>query len=111
VADVKARVVVGGWYWAGRKQFPGDPVEASERQIAAWEAGGYVERVSAQSPAPAAAAKAATTEVEEEGGDAPEEGTAAKAWPHKITPEQYLNRFPDGPDADLARSIRGQTKE
>jgi hypothetical protein len=26
-------------------------------------------------------------------------------WPHKMPPEQYLRRFPEGPDADLARAL------
>jgi hypothetical protein len=33
---------------------------------------------------------------------------AAARWPHKMSPEQYLHRFPTGPDADLARAAQGE---
>ncbi|MFW6079795.1 MAG: hypothetical protein ACODAE_09245 [Gemmatimonadota bacterium] len=32
----------------------------------------------------------------------------APDWPHKITPAQYLARYPDGPDADRAREMAGE---
>lgn len=106
---VKARVLVGGWYWEGRKMWPGDEVQAPEKQIVAWEESGTVERVEASAPAPPEPQPEPKPEPEQDPTDeAPDE---APEWPHKISPEHYLNRFPEGPDADLARSLRGQIEE
>jgi hypothetical protein len=31
-----------------------------------------------------------------------------KAWTMKMSPEDYLERYPEGPNADLARKVLGQ---
>lgn len=46
-----------------------------------------------------------TEEVRQDG-----DSEAPEAWTLRITPEQYLARFPDGPQAALARKLAG-TKE
>lgn len=97
----KARVVIGGWYWKGEKRRVGDVLEASAAQIADWEAGGYVASGTRTE-------RAIAPEPERASTDRP---AAARDWPHKIKPEQYITRFPDGPDADLARSLLGEITE
>lgn len=43
------------------------------------------------------------------GGAKPEVATAPEAeernWDLKLSPEEYLERYPDGPNSDLAREI------
>lgn len=90
-----ARVKVGGWSWAGADYVAGDSVEAPEHLIRRWVADGYVE--TGGTPAPA-------TIAQPEQADAPA-AEPATAWRHKMSPSNYLNRFPDGPDADLARAL------
>lgn len=88
-----ATVTTGGWYWRGDKVRAGDPIEASAAQIAAWAESGYV-RARVAPVGRADAPEAAATQV--------------PAWPHKMAPDQYLHRFPTGPDADLARAVMGE---
>ena len=38
-------VLKGGWRWSGRSYSAGDPIEASEAQIASWARSGYVQPV------------------------------------------------------------------
>lgn len=99
-----ARVTEGGWYWQGRKRKAGEPIEASAEQIARWRSGGYVE-------------VAGKPVVERTTAPKPEQATApvpppepARDWPHKMSPEKYIHRFPAGPDAELARSLLGENQ-
>jgi hypothetical protein len=98
----KAEVLRGGWVWGEDTQKTGDVVDAPAEQIAVWEAEGYARPLSA-TPRPkpeqatAPEAEVATSPVVESERD----------WPHKLSPEQYLSRFPEGPDADLARALAG----
>lgn len=36
-------------------------------------------------------------------------GRAAGKWPLRISPQKYLDRHPDGPNAALARALLGQS--
>jgi len=49
----RATVIRGGWSWRGVVWQAGDVVEASDAQIEAWAADGYVERIPDEQPAEA----------------------------------------------------------
>lgn len=53
----KAKVIRGGWSWRGVVWRAGDVVEASDTQIEAWAADGYVERLPDEQLAAAPAKK------------------------------------------------------
>jgi hypothetical protein len=62
---------------------------------------------------PAQARETATPPAHETRG-APEAGSADgtdEEWPLQKGPEEYLDRYPDGPKADLARRILGRDTE
>lgn len=101
----QARVLRGGWYWQRRKWRAGDLIEARGAQIAAWQADGMVEAAGRPTPERAVAPP---PELADTPTPVPEK--KAPEWPHKMPPAQYVNRFPDGPDADLARLLLGENK-
>jgi len=99
---MKAKVLIGGWVYGDRDLKPGDDVTASEAQVEAWEKDGYVKRLPLErQPRAEAATKAPPPE------DAAERTEAAERelppWNMKLTPTEYLQRFPDGPKAALAK--------
>lgn len=100
----RATVTVGGWSWLGVDYRAGDAIDAPEPLIRRWAADGYVTVASAAAPALAPrtepAPRPAAEPVVEAGA-----GAEPETWRHKMDPNNYLKRFPTGPDADLARRL------
>lgn len=90
-----ARVKVGGWSWLGVDYVVGDEIEAPEHLIRRWAADGYVATGGTPAPEPISKPEQAVSPAAE----------PAVAWRHKMDPDNYLKRFPTGPDADLARHL------
>lgn len=49
--------------------------------------------------------------VEDDDTDDDSDFEGSDEWPHKMSPEHYLNRFPDGDSADLARRLMEESED
>lgn len=95
---MKATVLIGGWVWGERAYQPDDVVDAPEPQVEAWEVDGYVKRLPLNKQRQA---EPETATAEPDG----EQAVERRDWDLNLEPKEYLKRFPDGPNADLARSL------
>lgn len=98
---MRAKVKIGGWTWKGTTYKKGDPVDAPAAQITAWTQRGLVAVLETGAEVSSGVERAVAEPVAEKATAEPD---GPEKWTLTMGPEEYLERFPDGPNADLARA-------